>query len=159
MAATEHHEILRNPEVAYEPSDASPGPVVLTGVGLAVVVIICALVVLGLLAWNFRTHAETPSEAPPIARGLRVFPPEPRLQSAPRIDYEQFRSDQLSILEGSGWVDRERGIAHIPIADAMRIIAQRGIPPQQTPEDLKLTTPQSGSRSTGFEGRVPQEPK
>jgi hypothetical protein len=41
----------------------------------------------------------------------------------------------------------------------MRIVAQRGIPPQQTPEDLKLTTPEAGTRLTGFEGRASQEPK
>src|SRR6478609_4413384 len=145
MAATEHNEVLRNPEVSYEPSDASPVPVVLTRIGLAAVVILCALVALGLLAWYFSTHAESPSEAPPIAHGLRVIPPEPRLQPSPRIDFEQFRTQQLQTLESSGWVDRDKGIAHIPIADAMRIIAERGIPPQRTPEDLKLTTPEAGS--------------
>lgn len=159
MAATEHDNLLRNPEVSYEESDISPRPVLLTGVGIAAIVVICGLIGLGILAWDFRTRAEQPSEAPSIARGVRVSPPEPRLQSSPRVDFEEFRAQQLSVLGTAGWVDREKGIARIPIEDAMRVIAERGIPPQQTPEDLKLATPQSGSRLTGFEGREAQEPK
>jgi hypothetical protein len=157
MAAIEHD--LRNPDVSYEATDISPRPVLLTGLGIVAITVISGLIVLGILAWDLRARAEQPSDVPSIARGVRVSPPEPRLQSSPRIDFENFRAQQLSALSASGWVDREKGIAHIPIEDAMRMIAERGLPPQQTPEDLKLTTPQSGTRLTGFEGRAPQEPK
>jgi hypothetical protein len=157
--ATEHNQALHNPEVSFEPTDVSPRPVILTGLGIAAVTLICAVIVFAIVTWMLSDREEEPSQVPPIARGRRVLPPEPRLQPSPRSDFEAYRAQQLSILQSPGWVDRDKGIAHIPIEDAMRIIAGRGIPPQQIPDDLKLTAPQSGTRLTGFEGRTPQEPK
>lgn len=52
--------------------------------------------------------------------------PEPRLQSSPQADLGLFKSRQREALTGYGWVDQDRGIVHIPIADAMAIVAARG---------------------------------
>ena len=54
--------------------------------------------------------------------------PRPRLQSDPATDKQKFLYSELARLNSSGWVDRAHGIAHIPIADAMKRIAQQGIP-------------------------------
>ena len=54
--------------------------------------------------------------------------PQPRLQSDPTNDMRRFLQSELAELNSSGWVDRAHGIAHIPIADAMKRIAQQGIP-------------------------------
>ncbi len=159
MAATDHNEVLRNPNVSYEPSDLSPRLTTFVGIGIAAITLLCALIVFGIVSWALSHQAKEPSEAPPVARGASTLPPEPRLQSSPTADFELYRAQQLKTLESTGWVDRAQGIAHIPIEDAMRMIVERGIPPQQIPEDLKLVTPQSGTRLTGFEGRTPQEPK
>ena len=59
----------------------------------------------------------TPSE--------RQFP-QPALQKAPQSDLRQFEAEQRAALSGYAWVDRNKGIARIPIEDAMRIIAERG---------------------------------
>jgi hypothetical protein len=40
----------------------------------------------------------------------------------------KFYAQEMSRLNSTGWVDKQRGIAHIPIADAMRLTAQQGIP-------------------------------
>jgi hypothetical protein len=52
----------------------------------------------------------------------------PRLQAEPPIDLVKLKESELSHLNGYGWVDREAGIAHIPIERAIAIVASRGLP-------------------------------
>lgn len=54
--------------------------------------------------------------------------PAPALQSSPRAEMTAFLRAELARLNSGGWVDRARGIVHIPIADAMRKVAAEGIP-------------------------------
>ncbi len=54
--------------------------------------------------------------------------PEPRLQSDPAADLRHFVAGELQQLNSSGWADKEHGLAHIPIDEAMQRIAQKGIP-------------------------------
>jgi hypothetical protein len=53
--------------------------------------------------------------------------PAPRLQPSPATDMQALRAAELRRLENSGWVDRTHGVVHIPIAEAMRIVAEEGI--------------------------------
>ena len=59
------------------------------------------------------------------------LPPEPRLQSNPQQDLSELRAKQESLLKGYGWVNKEAGIARIPIEEAMRIVVQRGLPARE----------------------------
>ena len=54
--------------------------------------------------------------------------PAPRLQPDAAADMARFRAEQLQQLNGAYWLDRERRRVHMPIADAMRDVAARGIP-------------------------------
>jgi hypothetical protein len=58
---------------------------------------------------------------------LPVYP-APRLQPSPPEDLKKFRAAELRTLEGTGWVDKTHGIVHVPISEAMRLVAQEGIP-------------------------------
>jgi hypothetical protein len=53
--------------------------------------------------------------------------PAPRLQASPRDEMAAFHARELQWLDGTGWVDRDHGVVHIPIAEAMRKVAQEGI--------------------------------
>ena len=63
--------------------------------------------------------------------------PEPALQIKPQDDLKRFELDQRMALSGYGWVDRAKGIARIPIEEAMRIVTARGDhaydPPEPSP--------------------------
>lgn len=61
--------------------------------------------------------------------------PTPALQASPRADMARFLHAELERLNSTGWVDRDKGIVHIPIADAMRKVAQGGIPGWPTPQE------------------------
>ncbi len=50
----------------------------------------------------------------------------PRLQSTPVEDRLRFEAEKRQRLESYGWVDRNHGIARIPIDVAMRLLAERG---------------------------------
>ena len=40
----------------------------------------------------------------------------------------KFRMTEAKTLEGYGWVDQQAGVAHVPIAEAKKLILQRGLP-------------------------------
>jgi hypothetical protein len=66
--------------------------------------------------------------------------PQPRLQTDPRADWKRFHNEEMAWLDGSGWIDKANGVAHIPIEQAMRETAQSRIadwpgtsPPSESP--------------------------
>ncbi len=54
--------------------------------------------------------------------------PKPRLQLQAAHDWAQFHIQELARLNSSGWIDKSQGVAHIPIAVAMRKVAEENIP-------------------------------
>ena len=58
-------------------------------------------------------------------------PPEPVLQISPDRDWQEMLKREQAILNSYRWVDRSRGVVHIPIDRAMQIVAQSGISAMQ----------------------------
>ena len=117
-----------HPDVRYEQSDVRAGAIVRFALALVVVVVLAAVVLLGffkLLARQERRHDPPP---PPLAQEAGQLPPAPRLQSAPLQDLEQLRAEEEKELTSYGWVDEKAGVAHIPIDEAIKIVAARGLP-------------------------------
>jgi len=65
------------------------------------------------------------------AVNLKQFP-EPRLQSDDATDMNRFLWQEGRLLEAKPWRDQADAI-HIPIAEAMRIVAQQGLPARPQP--------------------------
>lgn len=65
--------------------------------------------------------------------------PAPSLQPSPPEDMRAFLQEQMAWLNSTGWVDQKAGIAHIPIADAMKKVADQGIPdwPKTAPTQVQ----------------------
>jgi len=54
----------------------------------------------------------------------------------------QFRTGEREYLNSYGWIDRNAGTVHIPIADAMRMTLERGLPARaQTPPEAAQDVP------------------
>jgi hypothetical protein len=49
----------------------------------------------------------------------------PGLSSAPQPEQQRERQDKESRLHSAGWVDRSAGLVHIPIEDALDLLASR----------------------------------
>jgi hypothetical protein len=112
----------------YERRDMSPRTVAAFFGGL----VICVAVVLLLMAWLFDYFAARAArrDVPPSPLAeARQIPPEPRLQVNPGADLKALRAAEDSVLNRYGWVDQPAGIVRIPIARAMDLLAERGLPP------------------------------
>ncbi len=107
------------PTVGHEAKDVS-GRFVLGAAGLVVSAILC---VIGGVMWAFPSTLRDKT----MPQAMPSFP-QPALQPSPRDDMARFRAEQLQALNSAGWVDRDKGIAHIPIDAAMRLVARDGIP-------------------------------
>jgi hypothetical protein len=106
-----------NAETACERSDWRVGAIGLVLLGTFVFLVISPLVLM----------AAFPRAVSDIGRELTITPPEPRLQLDPREDLAQFRAEEDKRLNNYYWVEKEKGIVHIPISQAMKEIAEKGI--------------------------------
>ncbi|MCA0032171.1 hypothetical protein [Mesorhizobium sp. B263B2A] len=101
-----------------ETRDVRPRMLVAFGAGL---VLFIASAAIGMkLAFN-----TTPTWLPLSAN---TSPENPELQTAPKQDLTSFRAEEDRQLKMLGWVDRNAGIARIPIDDAMWAVVSNGLP-------------------------------
>jgi hypothetical protein len=106
-----------NPDSAYERSD---WPLVIIGLifgGILLLLVISPLVMI----------AAFPTTLADVRRVLTVEPPQPRLQTDPSEDLVQFRAEEQKRLNDYYWIDKKKGIVHIPIERAMKEVAAEGI--------------------------------
>jgi len=81
---------------------------------------------------------------PPAAKTGESFP-QPRLQTHPGRDLRRLRADEEARLNSYGWIDRDAGVAHIPIDQAIDLLLRHGLPDvgkNQTPLQYMQSRPQ-----------------
>ena len=121
---------MADPNHLYETEDFSPRAIRWFTAGLAVMAVV-VFVLMGGLLWVF-------SNGRPPGQGI-VTPtvpapdmsPAPDLQVASSRDYQEIRAAEEAQLHSYAWVDRQAGIAAIPIERAMEILSRRGLPAQK----------------------------
>jgi hypothetical protein len=116
------------PEVRYEQSDVHAEAIVRFAIGLVIVVVVSSVALLGLFKLFAGQQRRQDPPPPPLLREAGRLPPAPRLQETPLQDLEQLRAKEEKELTSYGWVDPQAGIVHIPIDDAIKIVARGGIP-------------------------------
>lgn len=125
-------------DVAFEPRDVKTTSVLEFLVYLALTIVATLLVCWGV--WSFTTTriARFDTPLPPVRQGAAVIvPPEPRLQALgmprdyhdvdPQQDYRDKLKRDREALEKIAWVDEKAGIAQIPIEEAVKIVAEKGL--------------------------------
>lgn len=121
-----------NPAPRHETSDINIRGVFAFAAGLFVAAVLILFLIW--LLFMFFSGRETTKVAPqyPLAAGQENrLPPEPRLQTNPREDLRELRANEDAILNDYGWVDKNKGIVHIPIRQAMKLTIERGLPARQ----------------------------
>jgi hypothetical protein len=137
MAHTEPHGEHPVGPVGHETTDADLGSAERIGIVSVVLLLIIFGIVSAMYA-HFRTLAARLDVKPlPISgrQGDRV-PPLPRLQRLDSGDMEElpaghlreFRAAEDAVLNGYAWVDKENGIARVPIDRAMELVVEKGLP-------------------------------
>lgn len=119
------------PGPGYETSDADVGSLVRYGVILFVTTLFAFLAMIALLSQFDDHHAATARRLSPMARTDLQVPPEPRLQLNERAELAQSRAEEDAILESYGWIDRAAGVTRIPIARAIELLTERGLPARE----------------------------
>lgn len=121
----ERRDDYRPAERGHEPPEPRMSTVAWFGVGLAVFIVACVV----FSAWFAHVVADPrPAPAEPrVPIEPLAYPRGPDPQPEPRQQLEHLRQTSAARLESYGWVDRERGIVHIPIERAMELAARRGM--------------------------------
>ena len=132
-SASPHHDT-----VAYEERDIKVHSIYWYLIALTISVAASFFICIYVLRYTerFVSREDTPMMPARAAMGrdYRVLPPEPRLQGVPGhdADPQQDHRDKVradnEANEKYGWVDQSAGIAQIPVKEAMKIIAQKGLP-------------------------------
>lgn len=141
---TEDLRHAHNPEDDYEHEDLRPGAVYTFLIALAIGTALIAAAIMGVYKFGaFEENSHQPrqnSMVQPEANTARIDPSQltkfaaPRLETNERVEINEFRLKEEQRLNSYGWVDEPSGTVRIPIDQAMKLIAQRGLP----------TTPKTG---------------
>jgi hypothetical protein len=129
--------------VTFETTDVKARTIYVYLAVLAVAVILSYVVCVFVLRVTTKVAVESDTPPPPIRRELGkeyvTLPPEPRLQGVPghgtdpQYDLREKMRQDMQANERAGWIEQSSGIAQIPVEDAMKIIAQKGLPAASTP--------------------------
>jgi hypothetical protein len=125
----------RNADVSFEARDVNARTIY--GYILALALATAAALLICIYILRFTSNVASSSDVPPPpsreAHG-REMPPEPRLQGVPGhiTDPQQDLRNKLKAdneaNEKFDWIDKTSGIAQIPVKEAMKIIAEKGLP-------------------------------
>jgi len=131
--STEHqneHDVEYGPTppgAKYEHTDIDTSIGYKFALWLTVAVLISVVLVYGTF-WFFEGRARSADQASqrfPLAVGQTRQPPAPNLQTQPFKDVYLLRQSEAERLGSYGWVDKDGGIARIPIDRAMALTLDR----------------------------------
>ena len=120
---TEQRSASRHPQPGYEPRDVSPRLPLYT----AIAVLTLLAVLLGgiALAFHFREDTRLSTRVAAFFSLPLADPQAARLQASPDDDLQRMRALGSADLNRYGWVDRDAGVVHIPIEEAMTLYIKR----------------------------------
>jgi len=141
--STESHnkgDAPRHADVSFEQRDVQAGVIYKYLFALGGAVVASLLVCVYILRFTTAFTASTDSPPPPSREThQRELPPEPRLQGVPghqtdpQADLRKKIQEDSEANEKLEWIDRSSGIVQIPVKDAMKIVAEKGLPGAPAP--------------------------
>jgi hypothetical protein len=148
--STEHHSHGQtnkgrpeHADVSFEGTDVRSSPIFKFLAYLGITVVLSFFLSLGVYK-GLKSYWTNSYEAPAPSRvdGPHL-PPEPRMQGMPGHLTDP-QHDMRGKLEADakannelGWVDKNAGIAQIPVKDAMKLIVEKGLPAITVPVEKK----------------------
>ncbi|GAC1625236.1 MAG: hypothetical protein PVS2B2_05820 [Candidatus Acidiferrum sp.] len=127
----------RHKDVSFEGSDVETKIIYryLMFLAISVLATFAVCIYIERAAITFSRESETqmaPSRAA-MGSNYNALPPEPRLQGVPghsndpQRDLREMRQDAKNANESYQWIDKNAGIAQIPVSEAMKMIAEKGV--------------------------------
>jgi hypothetical protein len=112
------------PEIGYEYRDISVKGLVVSTLWFFIgTTIVAAITYVGLVMMvDLPLRSETPPATIPKY-------PNPLIQGsmATKVDIARVRREEQHLMNSYGWVDEKKGIARIPIEEAMKKVAEQGV--------------------------------
>ena len=115
-----------NPHVDHESTDVNVHGVILA-TGVLIVVTLLAIGLAGALFGYLNREAQRAQRRFPMATTEVQLPSAPLIQYHPEDDLRQMQEEQARILNGYRWVNKDDGVARIPIDRAMKVLLERGL--------------------------------
>ena len=130
----------------YEKTDAHAGDTYRAGLYILGTMVLTALVVVPM--YRFLAGREA-REQEPAATVLRPdagapAPAFPKLVTSEPAVLAELHAQEDAFLASYGWVEKDKGIARMPIDVAMKIVAERGVP--KFPRPAPSPAPAGGAR-------------
>lgn len=126
MSDTSHQQ--PSPDAGFEQTDASVPAILRFGVILVALLVFSTVVAW----WSFKVLKARAERNDPKVSALAAAdspePPEPRLLQHEHEDLLSVREQEQEVLNSYGWVDKEKGVVRIPIARALELVAEAGLP-------------------------------
>ena len=103
--------------------------------GLGLLLLVGTVASMGLMKWMFDSldSRENRIQLAPASeistQGPATAADQPRFVMFPARNLREFRQAEESYLTSYGWVDREGGVARIPVDRAMDLLVESGLPP------------------------------
>jgi|ERR1051326_239872 hypothetical protein len=154
---TYHDEEIVNTETHHEESDVNVRALLWFVVIFIVFAVVTHVALYGLFHF-LRNQERGNSNAPLTAMDHPPeldIPPTPRLQpfltkgndvpytATPVVDMEEMRAHEQQVLNNYGWVDKQKGIVHIPIEEAKKILLmEHRLQPVSANQPAKAAAPQ-----------------
>jgi len=148
--ATEQQPV-RNPETHHERRTLNTRAVLFLLASFVVFGLLVHFLVLGLMKTFEQGRKPLDTNPNPILTSMpNRQPPQPQLQPNPVGDLHNLRVQEDQILQGYAWVDEKTGKVRIPIARAMQLLVERGLPqaagaPPQGTAQKQAARQQAGS--------------
>ncbi len=146
--------------VGHETTDASPLALGLFALALSLMVAI-VIVFLNWLFWHYEGQAKR-ADPPQSPLAVDELPPTPRLEVNPGSDLARLRDAEEKTLSSYGWIDRQQGVARVPIERAIAVLAERGLPEPKAksaePEEKTPDKKESAKEESAKDGPPKKEP-
>jgi hypothetical protein len=117
MAGNDKHR------VGFEETDVNVVAVGKFGVALLLVTLLAMALLLGVFNYFKASEGGAATTVDPV----KVFP-QPQLEKTPMPDLKAVRAAEEQVLTTYGWVDQQKGVVRIPIAQAMELVVKKGLP-------------------------------
>lgn len=125
----EHSGGDNNPQVSFERGDVNIVQITGFGIGLLIAFMVTVFAMWVLFDYlEQREDKVNPANPPAMMSEKPMLPPAPRLQAEPTVELKQMHDNEDMLLNGYGWVDASKGTVHIPIGQAIDMVAQKGLP-------------------------------
>src|SRR5688500_7095339 len=157
-ASADDEYLFQPPSAGHEHSDASVWIIVKFGLWLAVSAAVISAGMYLFFALFVKQSEETTAEYPLAVGQEHRLPAAPRLQQFPVNEHYEFRQREDAVLEEYGWVDKDYGIVRMPIADAMKLAGERGLPARAAQPAATAARPEPAAVPTQQDAAPQQTP-